>query len=256
MAQTENTPKITEYRLTNSKEADLSQGRFTDKQYELTTFDNNSVYNYVPIFRGLSLIQSLFDETPNEDDYLENALNCLRQIGNNHTNLYGYSNYTDDKGELCLPVTALSIEYVTDGQEDWTTWSIRGQTSQLYAPGSFISYKFLGDKVVTDYPNEKISVAYRSYKQDEEGLPLITEREAEACAYWWVWVDTRRKLRKGNGIAGNYLQLATADKNKAVNQARIPERYSQNFMDQLLSIVYSRDRKTYKNGYKPVKISN
>lgn len=238
----------------NYKEQDLSKGRFIDKQYELTTFDNNSTFNYVSIFRGIAMIQTMFGETPNEDDYLDNALECLRQIGNLHTSMYGYVGRTDENGKLCLPITAQSIEYVTDGTEDWTTWSVKSEISQLHPPGRAIKYKFLGNEVITDLLNQLISVAYRTYKSDEEGLPLITEKEANACAYWWKWVDTRRKMYQGNQLAASILQYAERDKNKAINQARIPERFSQNFMNQFADIVYSRDRKVYNRFYKPVKI--
>lgn len=238
---------------TNNKELTPDKGRFINKQFEITTFDNNSSFEYLPIYRGISLIQTYYGELPDEDDYLENALVCIRQIGNVYTSLYGYTNYTDKNGELCLPIRAMQIEYVSDGNEDWQTFSFRNETSQLHAPGRFVSYKFLGDKIVTDFPEKLVSVAYRTYKQDEDGLPLITEREAEACAHWWKWVDTRRKLYKGNQLAGNILQLVQRDKNKAIQQARIPEAYSQNFMDKMLDVVYSQDRKMYGRSYKAVK---
>jgi hypothetical protein len=239
---------------TNYKDDDLTKGRFIDKQFELTSFDNNSTYDYTSIYRGIAMIQTFFGDTPNEDDYLENALECLRQIGNLHTSMYGYTSKTDENGELCLPVTAMSIEYVTDGSEDWNTWSIRSEISQLHPPGRVVKYKFLGDKIVTDLEKRTLSIGYRSYKNDGEGLPLITEKEANACAYWWKWVDTRRKMYQGNQLAASVLPMAQRDKNKAINQARIPERYSQNFMDQYANILYSRDRKVYNKMYKPVKI--
>ena len=238
----------------NYKERDLSKGRFIDKQYDLTTFDNNSTYDYTSIFRAIAMIQTFFGETPNEDDFLDNALECLRQIGNLHPSMYGYTSTTDNDGVLCLPVTAMSIEYVTDGSEDWNTWSLRSEISQQYAPGRAIKYKFIGDKIITDFPNTLLSVAYRTYKNDEDGLPLVTQKEANAIAYWWKWVDTRRKLYQGNQLAASILQFTQRDKSKAINQARIPERYSQNFMDQFADIMYSRDRKVYNKTYKPVKI--
>jgi hypothetical protein len=237
----------------NSKD-DLTEGRYIGKIIPLNTFDNNSTFEYLPLFRGLSLIQTYFDETPEEDDYLENSLVCLRQIGNVHTDMYGFTGYTDDRGELCLPTKALSIEFVSNAVQDWITFSLRNEVSQLYPAGRYIHYKFIDDKIITDRRNTLLSIAYRTYKQDEQGLPLITEKEANACAYWWKWVKTRRDLYKGNQLAGNLLQLATQEKNKAINQARIPEHYSQNFMDQMLNIVYSQDRKVYARGYKPVKI--
>lgn len=237
----------------NQKDIRLGQGRFSE-QFTKTSLDNNATYNYVSIMSGMAMIESLFGDTPNEDDYLDHALNCMRHIGNVHIDLYGFVGQTDDNGEVCLPISAIGIEYVTNGREDNFTWSVRSQLSQLHAPGKYLHYKFLGDKLVLDFPNIWVSVAYWAEKMDEEGNLLITEQEAEACAYWWVWVDSRRKARKGYGPAIQYLQQAVFDKNKSINQARIPDHFSQNFMDQWADIVYSRDRKDYNISYKPVKI--
>jgi len=176
----------------------------------------------------------------------------MRHIGNVHIDLYGFTGTTDDNGELCLPVEALGIEYVTNGSADWTTISVVSEISQLHPPGNFVAYKFVGDRVITDWFNQNISVAYWNAKTDEEGYLMITEQEAEACAYWWKWVDTRRKMYRGNQLAGSILQQVTFDKNKAINQARVPERFSQNFLDQLADIYVSKDRKIYNRSFKPV----
>jgi hypothetical protein len=89
-------------------------------------------------------------------------------------------------------------------------------------------------------------ITYRTFAQDSEGLPLISEAEAEACAYWWKWVKVRRELYQGNQLAAQVLQLATQDKNKAVNQARVNNgKFSQNFLNQYINVLTSNDRFKY-----------
>lgn len=222
---------------------------------ELTSPDNNATYNYVSILSGLYQIHSLFDDTPDEDDYLDHAYNCMEKIGNVHIDLYSFSGTTDDRGELCLPTVARKIEYVTNGTHDWKTRSHLVETSQLHPPGSLMAYKFLGDKIRVDYPKRDILVAYWSEKVGEDGHVLITPKEASACAYWWKWVDTRRKFYRGNQLAASTLQQAVFDKNKAINQAKAPDYLSQNFMNQLGDIYNSRDRKLYNRSFKPVSVA-
>lgn len=241
--------------ISSSKNTGLNKGRFRNNPKEATSFDNNSHYDYVSIMSALYKIESLFGDTPDEDDALDQFYNCMRLIGNVHIDLYGFTGMTDDKGELCLPTPAIAIEYVTNGAEDWTTVSYFTETSQLHPPGSLIAYKFLGDRVITDWYEQDISVAYWKEKEGDDGHVLVTEAEAEACAYWWKWVDTRRKYYRGNQLAASILQQVTFDKNKAINQAKAPTHMSQNFADQLANIYTSRDRKIYNRSFKPVKIA-
>lgn len=202
--------------------------------------DNNSTYDYVPVLSGLSIIQTEFGDTPDEDDYLENAFNCLRLIKNVHIEMYGITGVTDEKGEICLPTNALSIEAVTSGATDWFTVNPFSSTSRLHTSGGYVPYQFTGDVVTTQFPNTQVSILYCAQKQDEEGLPLVTPQEARACAMWWVYVDAKRGARKGNNAKATYLQQATFDKNKAINQARLPAKLTQNLMNQL-GILYSHE---------------
>lgn len=224
-----------------------------DKEIRINR-ENNAVYDLVSIYTGLSKINSMFGDNVNEDDYLDNALNCLRLIGNVHPLLYGISAESDNEGYVCLPANALSIEAVTNGYFDWSSFSYMGNTSNFNLSGQYIAYEFLGDRIRIEHPNKKVSILYKGYSSDEEGLPLITEAEAEACAYWWVYIDTRRKIRTGNASANNYFQIALSDKNKAINQARVPNKFSQNFLNQYGNVITSFDRKSYNKDYKPIKL--
>lgn len=217
--------------------------------------ENRSSYNYVSVMRGIAFINSIFGTTPNEDDYLEHAFNCIRHIGNVHYNLMAvFEGTTDSEGYLCLPTVAESIEFVSDGGIDSEDRVPYRKTSVFTPQGNFISYQFIDrDKIKTEYPNTKLKVGYKTYLQDKEGLPLVTEQEAEACAYWWVWVDTRRKLYNQNPAAANYLQLAERDKNKSINQARVPAKINQNLMDAIGNIEKSYNLKLFNKSFKPIR---
>lgn len=238
----------------NQKDLNLSYGRFTNNIRNEVSFDNNSHYDYVSILSGMYIINSMFDVTPNEDDYLDQAYNCMRKLKSLHVDLYGFTGTTDENGVLCLPTGARAIEYVTNGAEDWSTWSIWSQLSKQYPPGSYITYNFVGDRIITDFKNFDLSVAYWREKLGEDGHLLVTEQEAEACAYWWIWVDAKRAAYKGNQLKASYLQQATFDKNKAFNQAKLPNQLTQNMINQLGNVYTSQDRKFYNYSYKPLRL--
>lgn len=231
------------------------RGRFEADQYQVTIHDNNSTFNYQPFFSGLAIINSRLKKHADEDDYIENSIHCLAElIGNKHTAMYGFVGKTDSEGVLCLPYTAESIEYVTNGREDFTTWSYRGEMNQLYPPGGYVGYKFLGDRIVTGYFNEYLSVLYKAVRIDEDGFPAVTPKEAMALAHWWNFVDLDAKVfasKVDPGLADRALLRA----NSAILQAKVPEKYSQNFIDNLYDVVYSRDGKVYNRSYKMVKTS-
>jgi hypothetical protein len=219
--------------------------------------ENNSSYDLHSIYMGMTKINYLFGDNPSVDDYLDNALNCLRQIGNMYPRIEAINGKTDNQGKLCLPVRAFKIESVTvptvvDRIED----SLWINSSNLHGRGFYNRYEFYGDHIIST-PNTNLQVIYRTFVHDDEGLPMITESEAEACAYWWKWIDTRRKLYQGNQLAMSILPLVEKDKNKAVNQARvdISEGFSQNFMNQYLDVLSSSNRKRFNVPYKPYTIS-
>jgi len=239
----------------NRKDYLLSEGmgRYEADASEVTIHDNNSVYNYKPFFTGLALINTLIGKTPNEDDFIEVGVNALEKIGNVHTAYYGFIGRTDKKGELCLPTVAQSIEYVSNGREDFTSWSNATDVNQLYAPGGYVAYKFLGDKIKTNYFEQTLSVLYKTTRLDEKGLPAVTPREAEAMAYWWNYTDITRRYWRGEQLAESRMMEALRLANIRINQARIPEKYSQNFINMLHDIVYSRDGKIYNKSLKMIK---
>ena len=222
----------------------------------MMVIENNMDYNLQSIYMGMTKINYMFGDNPSVDDYLDNALNCLRQIGNMYPNIESFLGKTDNTGKLCLPVKAFQIESVTvptviDRMED----SLWLNTSNLYGRGFYNRFEFYGDYIMST-PDTNLQVIYRTYVHDEEGLPMISEAEAEACAYWWKWVDTRRKLYQGNQLAASLLPLAEKDKNKAVNQARVAsEGYSQNFLNQYLDVLTAANRKRFNVPYKPYTVS-
>lgn len=245
------------YPSSNTKDRLLveNRGRFEADQYQVTIHDNNSTFNYQPFFSGLALINTRLKKHADEDDYIENSIHCLSElIGNKHTAYYGFVGMTDEKGVLCLPYRAESIEYVSNGREDFTTWSYKGEMNQLYPPGGYVSYKFLGDRIETNYFNQYVSVLYKSVRIDEDGFPAITPKEAMALAHWWNFVDLDAKVfaQKVNPALADRALLRA---NTAILQAKVPEKYSQNFIDNLYDIVYSRDGKVYNHSYKMIKNS-
>ena len=141
----------------------------------------------------------------------------------------------------------------------------RFDKSNLYSYGLFTNYSFLGDRIKLDYQyfnsllNESdknkfvekrvLNVIYRGYMADEEGLPLVTEKEAEAIAYYINYIDKQTKFFTGDPL-GQSFQVAKSQWSERCVNARIPEHFNQNAMNSILDRLSSWNRKFYNTDYK------
>ena len=90
---------------------------------------------------------------------------------------------------------------------------------------------------------------------DEEGLPLINDKEMKAIASFVAWREMlKNMLSKGSTTkyAFALVQTVEAEWLKNCNAARIPEHLSQNDMDAILDVKYRWDRKNYGKSLKPI----
>ncbi len=218
--------------------------RFNNTRLEKPGQDNNAVYDYVPLLMGMSKAQLFFGETPDEDTYLEAAFNLLRKgfLPNVYQKYHGV---TDKEGTLCLPYLAEAIDYVTTGNPDRATVSFRVEQATMRGSGRFIPFKFYGDRIETSYIDFALEVAYWGPQIGEDGFPMVTEQLAEACAWYWKKLDTQKQFYQGNQLASGILQKVEFEFNKAINQARVPVRLSQNFINQYGNIIFSRNQHRY-----------
>ena len=149
-------------------------------------------------------------------------------IGNKHTRLYKYISETTGK-RLKLPCNVDIIESVTGPMFDARTTGpdydgvdysaqyieayaegSKSDTSTLYTAGKLLNYRLEGDELVFDREYSKVCVLYHGIIVDDEGLPLITDKEMLAIATYIAYSYTYKKslLQKD----GNLIQLASVIK--------------------------------------------
>ena len=109
----------------------------------------------------------------------------------------------------------------------------------------------MGDKLYVNKGLGKVILLYHTEILDEDGLPMINEKEAIAIADYIAYtVKYKEAIRTNNR---NILQFAQDLKQQWLfhcDAARVPEHVSQNEMDSILDALTSGDRKTYGKGYK------
>lgn len=222
-------------------------------------------------YYALSLMETMFGVSIEEDDFAEIALIGWKLIGNKHTRLYRYHVCLDEcSNGVQLPCNVDMIEAVTTDFEDWNystndtpngdinsafTESYiehrKGFRDPLYASGKFIKYKQVGDTLYFDRPHGHINILYRGIILDKDDLPEITDKEALALATYTAWVIKYREGLLTNNA--NTISIAATLKSQwdlRCDQARSDHYLSQNEWDEILDAKVNWDRKQFNKSFK------
>lgn len=222
----------------------------------------NSVYSMASIVYGIHVDPTNFEDI---------ALLGWELIGNRHTKLHRYVTYTRNK-RIELPCNLVEIESVSIPYMDAQMTSNQTNFPQvynqyvekyieawkwdkapLYESGKLIKYREEGDEIVFDRDFPNVIILYHGIIADDEGLPLLTDKEVRALASYLVYSDTyKQALMRKDGNLVQLAQVAKADWVKACTAARIPDLLTQNDMDGILDVKTRWDRKQYGKSFKPI----
>ena len=210
-----------------------------------------------------TLAHLLYGLEMESEDFEEIGLVAYRLIGNKRTKLYRYCASIDcNDYSLKLPCNADILEAVTTNNTvlNHSSSKIESEiqngnihTHPLYTPGTYVKYERVGDTLYFNKNYGSVLILYKGEVLDDEGLPEITNKEAEAIATYCAYVDKYKEGLITNN--GNIIQLADTLKQQWLfkcDQARVPENLSQNELDQVLDAKTSWNRKVYNHSYKPV----
>lgn len=199
------------------------------------------------------------------------ALNAWELIGNKHTRLYRYIGKPENK-QLILPCNAAIIESVhlpvVDAQltgSDYSGDNIRNQATERYIDarkgyddlyyqnGKYVKYEELDGILYFKENFPRVMVVYHGIAVDDEGLPLINDKEMRAIAAYVAYATLYREgLLKRDATLLQIANLLNGEWLKLCNSARIPTHLSQNDMDAILDAKVRWDRKIYGKSYKPI----
>ena len=228
---------------------------------------NTNNFHYVAV-----LLDMLYGIEMDDEDIEELGLNAWDKIGNKNTRLYRYKTCIGPDNSITLPCNAVSIESVTTSYEDWnrsTNYSDNGNfgssivenyieggkiySSPYYASGKLINYEQVGRTLYFSHNYGTLNVLYKGILADEDGLPELTDKEANAIATYIAYVQKYKEgLKTNNTVMINLAQSLEQKWLKQCDQARVTQ-LSQNDMNQILDIKTNWDRKSYSYSYKPLK---
>jgi len=217
------------------------------------------------------LCESLYGIIPDEESFEDLAMDAWSRIGSKHTRLYRFIGNVEN-GKLKLPCNADEIESVhipvpdaqmTNSLSDnyWTdnVWieSYIDHRKKLEDPywtrGKLVKYDEGNNELYFSRNYPRVMVVYHGIFADEDGLPLITEKEQRAIAAFVAYTSLYKEaIKKRDGNLMKLAQVVNGDWLRLCNAARVKERLNQNDMDRILDAKTSWSRKSYGHSLKPI----
>ena len=228
---------------------------------------------------GLPVATTKYGVSINDYDYLDLAVDFLRDVRH-----FGSSDYyavvkSDNKGDVILPCNLHEIDalvslrlgldkysdrllYKTENESNPFSMSDEylaqvgivdellywpNQTSEKRNGDGFITYRFKNKRVINvKAPNIQMVIAYSGLTVDEEGFPYITRKQANGIAAVVWHRDVLLKANRGDKNAINMLQYTMAESGRLKQASAIPEDITDNEIDEILNAKTSFNRKNYR----------
>lgn len=225
-----------------------------------------------PFYTALTQIRDFHGITMNPDEFESIAWHAWLHIGNKNMQLYQYT-YTIADNKLDLPCNVEQIELVTSNiedflkpenisREDYSNLTIESFIegrkrfkSPYYIPGRMIEFERVDNTLYFVNMNDVIvTVLYKGIIADEEGLPTLNFKEVEAISNYCAFIYYRKKgsMTKDSSLL-QLSQAIQAEWKRSCDDARTPIYLDQNFMNDLLDVQSSWDRKRFGKSYKAFK---
>lgn len=227
---------------------------------------------------GLTKLKLIHDIDMNENEYLELAFIAWDKIGDKALRIYKLEVDQFDGESIELPCNYYAIEAVVtnvayccydkhNGSGGYYSGPVQYYNNHLYKyyckpfnsdlyniNGSFVNYSLrdgaihFNDQDSYILKDHRIDVYYQGIIVDDSGLPIITERQSEAIAYYCAWIHYQKLLYQGRSN-GDLVQYLKGEWFRICSQARVDEYLSQNAMDKILDASSSWDRKLWNKSY-------
>lgn len=223
---------------------------------------------------AISQAQTLYDVEGDTEDLEEIGLIAYNKIGNKNTILKEIRVDVDcTTGTIQLPCDVGIIEAVTYCGEDFNYTSNtkydgdpysasvenyiesrKAFTNPYYVSGKLVKYKRTGNILQVNKGLPVVNILYHSIQLDEDGLPDISDKEADAIAVYIAFVQKQKEAwRTHNQVIMQEAQQLRKHWLFMLDAARVPDYVSQNEMNDILDAKYSWDRKVYNKSYKPIR---
>lgn len=216
-----------------------------------------------PFYTAYTQARQLYGLTLQDDEFENLGMIAWDKIGNKKVRLYRYQVVPTktETGEIYidLPCNADILEAVTADYEDYQKTSpmtsfnnnVNGSTESYiedrkfntgfdYVKGKYIKYHREDNRLWLSEDFRLVNIFYKGVLLDDNGLPTLNEKELDAVAVFCAYTDLFKKaLVSRDQNTMQFAQLLKADWKKMCTQARVPDHFTQNEMDEILDVSTS-----------------
>jgi len=222
---------------------------------------------------GLSVMKTKYGLTIDEYDYLDIAVDLLRDI--KHYGIQPMKAFVrvDSKGYINVPCNMDVLEGIVTAQQgqvdyqDRDITELRSRNNDGYYTANTVrnllewpirtlnvvdgqlSYKLEKDRIfIYDdfYKEKEVCIAYTGFLTDDEGYPLITRKQANALAAGAAKVVVMRAAMAGDQKTAQTLEFIIQEAARLKQAASIAEDISDSEIDELMDAHTTFNRKAYK----------
>lgn len=228
--------------------------------------DFNTIFGLLELQYGLDI---------NQDDAIDIGLIAWNKIGNRRYRLHRFRGLVDPETKAVkLPCNCPEdgIEAVTYDFEDWQyvdnlringnlesnmtehyiEWRKRFNDS-FYMHGRYVKYDKGPEEIYVHDHIPVVNILYKGTLVNDEGLPYITNKEAEAIACYIAYTEKFKDGWKTNNQSTlQVAQLLEQRWLKLCDAARVTK-LNQNDMNEILDAKSSWNRKIYNKSLKPIR---
>lgn len=233
--------------------------------------------NRLPFQTARARLSSRYQISLETDDFIERGYYVWRDIGNIATETDSFTVQVPVNGVVELPSNCEFVEAVTshedvtpdtlinttrskyqtnsggykqDSRPDKSATSIEDnvRASKSYQYGTSVNYTTGDGHIVISSPamyNRLVTVRFSAIAKDDEGLPLLNEKEVHAIAANLALQEGEKKLFQGMKGADVLVQYLKLESDRLLQAAKTPERITDDELDKALDIKTSWDRKVY-----------
>lgn len=216
---------------------------------------NRSRYDLVSVYSGIPIIQRLWGLSVTEDDYIEDAIECMDQ----HLNMSN-GEYHIHKKEIPedLFVEMPDYDYIVgvyvDIPEDPTVLIPKIRENPKSYNGALINYIVREGGIVIEDPahflvGKTAVVIYSKALTDDEGHLLLTKKQVLAVANYSAHRHFRKRALMGDQQASAALALVEPEMDAAISSATM-EDITVNALDASLDSITNFNRKFYGQSFR------
>ena len=233
---------------------------------------------------GIMTLKTKYGLTIDEYDYLDLAVDALRDIRHYGTTEYYAVCEVSKDGTVPTPCNVYTIDAVTSFKQGYKQFNTRVEYQMLnnYGTDSFYTARSIADASdwkfnssgLTTYKDrvgyisyqlddrhitvdkalagEQIIIAFTGTSVDKEGYPMISRKQANALAVYSGKYIIIKNLAMGNNKQAQLLEYFTAESGRLMQAASIPENITDNELEEMMDAKTSFNRKAYR---RPMKFS-